>query len=380
MVTTTQPHPKCKRHPAFTAAFGCLHCGAHLCPRCAASRKAGYTDYLECGLCGGPAETLLVPRSVEPYARRILSAPRYPLNRSGLLAIGAAGLVLWLLKLFISLIGWFVGFVLLWSYVFSVIRQTAVGKDEVEPPDVVSGFELVSSFLRALAVMAVVFGPAGLFAMYASGPAFVSGLLVALGAVLAPMSLIVAASGAPLLQALSPIHLVAYIRRIRGDYAIAFAASVVLVGAIGIIAFLTGWLSRLPIPLTSLLAECISVYPALVAGRVLGLLLFVHGGALGLGSPEDGFQPVLPGARPEGTPAQRPAAAAPSELGSLSEIDPFEERVPPPPAPAPPKPRTVALDASGKRLTVAPKAGGERGSESVDVLPKKLRRPGGTSA
>src|SRR5690349_15485328 len=105
MVTTPQLHPKCRRHPGFSAAFGCLHCEAHLCPRCAAPRKAGYTDYIECCLCGGPAEPLLVPRSVEPYARRILRAPRYPLTRSGLIAVFMAGLVLWALNHFYSIVG-----------------------------------------------------------------------------------------------------------------------------------------------------------------------------------------------------------------------------------------------------------------------------------
>src|SRR5262249_22631334 len=71
-------------------------------------------------------------RASVPYARRILSAWKYPLSKSGLFSMIAFGLGVWIASFFwLGRIIWLA----FWAYMFFLIRQTADGKDDIEPPD-----------------------------------------------------------------------------------------------------------------------------------------------------------------------------------------------------------------------------------------------------
>ncbi|HET9451376.1 MAG TPA: hypothetical protein VFO83_10860, partial [Aggregicoccus sp.] len=124
------PSPSCRTHPAAAAGWSCTQCHAQLCPACTASKRAQTVHYPVCTLCGGPAAPLRVPRAARSYAQRLRGVWRYPLSPAGLLTIGAAGLIVYVLS-FLGNRGAAIGVAILWSYVFTLIRRTANGDDSL---------------------------------------------------------------------------------------------------------------------------------------------------------------------------------------------------------------------------------------------------------
>lgn len=155
--------------------------------------------------------------------------------------------------------------------------------------------------------------------------------IVLFGVLYAPMALLVAATGGSVWQMLNPIHVVAYTLRIPGDYAVAVGACTVLAVVAGILSFVGKLVGSLPIPVFAGIAgEAFSTYVPFVTGRVLGLLLWVHGATLGGLPPEEAYEPVLADVEPRGIPPE-------------TERPPIPEG---PPTPANQRPTEISLDES----------------------------------
>jgi hypothetical protein len=146
----------------------------------------------------------------------------------------------------------------------------------------------------------------------------VVGLLILLGILWAPAALMLASSGGSLLQMLNPLRPVGFILRIPRDYAVAVGAMVVL-AVVGLLLRLFGQLvSAVPIPiLPTLAATILSVYTPLVAGRVLGLLLFVRGAEVGYLPEDEAYEPALPGVEPRGVDRSTHKAPATDAVTAL---------------------------------------------------------------
>jgi hypothetical protein len=296
-------------------------------------------DLLACRECGGRAEPLLVHRAEQAsLAERLGHVWRYPFNASGVALIVGLGTVL-------TVLGFMTGATLivarlfpaaltagvLWGSLFSIIRASARGENDVPSLDYSDFFVdgIIPSF-RALVATGVLWLPLLGYLVSVGGfdvlqymdrllsdPMFyMTGrfhslpgerLLEdprawALGLVslaYLPMALMLAATGASLLDMLNPVKGVRVILRLGRDYGVTLGALftlglaflVVRLVASGIRAVDLGLVTRWP-------AELLELFVPFIMARVLGLLLYTRGDVLGYGAPSDYWTPVLAHATP----------------------------------------------------------------------------------
>lgn len=318
--------PRCGRHPTAPAGWVCSRCDAKLCPACAATRSAGpSSSYTVCTLCGEAAIRLVAPRSIlQPFLERLFLAPAWPLGKSVLLSMVA-------LAAFRTLLS-YRGFAPLqaqaavagasmgafWAYIFYIIRHTATGQPGLGVPEFRDVKEdLFAPATKGAAATAVIWVPALLYLLFINDWDFmglleqpgklgdpVIWLLVAVGIFYCPMALVAAATDIELFGILNPLQIFRYIAKAGRDYAVTVAAVAALALPGAFLNYLVAPMLRgLPIPFVSRwLAETVSLYIPFVMARILGTLLRVHGDALDWGNSSDYEDPVLPDARPRGTP------------------------------------------------------------------------------
>lgn len=299
---------RCTKHPKERAGWHCDGCQTDLCPDCVAGSTSGTVTFVSCCVCGGQVRQLTVHRGSAPFATRVLSVWRYPFNPNGLIAVAGLGLVLSVVPA-LGCFGilFFVG--IFWASMFTAIRDSGRGHDEIEAPDFANFWDdLVSPAVSGLVGTAVLWLPGLLYWVYVrpKGPLLldpVFWVLVAAGILYAPMALIAAATNSGIGRMLNPLAIVAYIRRLGSDYLLAVGAILVL-GALAVLAvILAGFVAKLPVPFVSAwLATCVRLVVPLMMARVLGLLLFTRGDALGWGRTSDFQEALLPGVEPRGVP------------------------------------------------------------------------------
>jgi hypothetical protein len=304
---------RCSRHPGARAGWACGSCGARLCPGCAFVHRAQTSEAPACGRCGGLAEPIRLHRSVlRPFAARVAGALGWPLSRSGLLALAGLAAVLWLLRAFGPL-GAFFAFGVWWAFLFGVIRRSAYGDHELGPPDFSDFHEdLLLPAVRGAVATALVWLPGALYAgsRLAGGEADPAALardpvlwLVALaGIAYGPAAVMVAAAGGGFLRLLNPAVAIGVVVRLGTDYWIAASAVVALLVLDAVAGLGAGLVAATGVPvLSGWLGAAIGTYFPVVAARVLGLLLYVRGDAVGLGDEAQYLEPVLGDAAPRGS-------------------------------------------------------------------------------
>ncbi|MBF5043189.1 hypothetical protein FGE12_12390 [Aggregicoccus sp. 17bor-14] len=189
-------------------------------------------------------------------------------------------------------------------------------------------------------------------------------LLVLLGLLWLPASVASAAAGTPMLQVLNPLQALRFARCIPRDYALAAAATALVLLVGGGVQLVGAGLAMVPV-VGAILACALATYAPLVLGRVLGLLLYVRGADLGLMRPEDAYEAVTPVGEPQG---QLPEALAQPEhvqrRRAAVELDAAQASPPPaaPRAPAPPRVMGASgleAAASGASTVLAQEGGAE---------------------
>ena len=327
---------RCKRHPSATAGWRCDGCGAPLCPECVEARRMQTVDLLFCRECGGRADTLLIHRSEQArFTGRLGQVWRYPFTKQGLMVAAGLGAVMAFVAFMtqVTLIVFrlapaVIGAGLFWGAFFSIMRASVRGENEVPFPDYSDVFtDWLVPATRGLLATSVVWLTLLLYLVFAGGwdvlqyvdrllsdPMFymtgrfhsipgerllgdpTAWVLGIASLVYLPMALMMAVTGNSLLDALNPVKAVHGMLRLGRDYAVAlgtlftlgavYLAVHVVSSALREIAFeiiLTRWLAQV--------LECLVVF---VMARVLGLLLFTRGDALGYGAASDYVTSVLP--------------------------------------------------------------------------------------
>ena len=321
--------PHCETHPTALAAWRCPRHG-DLCPDCAAERKAGLSSLVVCARCGALATVITVPRTSVSFASRIVGALAYPLSLHGIAAMAGLGLVMGFMPRF-TIFGLIFSWGLFWSYMFALIEQSADGTDAVEAPDFTSMWDdIFGPAVRGFAATGIIWVPAVLLAVFGVsadaglGVMWVPIVLVVLAGVFyAPMAIMVAATRNPFYQIVNPYFVIVCVRRLGSDYAIAVGVIVLLAGLQLVVKLVGAIVEQLPIPiLATWLAATVGMYLPFVMARALGLLLYVRGADLGYGLPTDSDEPVLPGARPRGTPSPTPDLGfGPVAAGAVAAAD-----------------------------------------------------------
>ena len=233
-------------------------------------------------------------RASIPYAERIRDAWRYPLTRSGAMVMVTAGFVFAYCVSVISLTPLVIA--LFYASFLGLTMQTATSaSEELEPPDFTKAGDVLLPALKGIVASSLLFAPAVAYLHYGrewmldgifADP--VIWLLGAFGLAYVPMALLVAAGGNGLLTILNPLAVIGYAVDLGKDYLVCaavlwplaiiqlelatiFATSGLLAGN-----FLLAW------PAWSAL-----LYVPFVIARVLGMLLYTRGDAVGFGTPAD---------------------------------------------------------------------------------------------
>jgi hypothetical protein len=296
-------------------------------------------DLLSCRDCRGRAETLLVHRSQQrPFADRLGQAWRYPFTQNGLAMAVGLGLVLSVLGIVTDF-----GLVLarlfpatlsagvFWGSLFAIVRSSARGEVDVPLPEFTELFrDWLAPALRGFLASSVLWLPLFAYLVWSGGwdvfqqldrllvdPMFyltgtfptvpgekllydpIAWLLGLAGLAYLPMALMLAATGASLLDMLNPVTAVRAIPRFGRDYAVALGTLLTLGLVFLLVQFVTSGIRWVPIPLvTRWLAESLECLVPFIMAHVLGLLVYTRGDVLGYGAPSDYFTPVLPDAAP----------------------------------------------------------------------------------
>jgi hypothetical protein len=375
----------CRKHPRVKAGWYCNTCSADLCPDCVATHALGHRQApMEvCCQCRRAVKPLTVHRAdLVRFWHRVLDAPKYPLGTVGLVSLAGLG--------FVRALTSYVGFMsmltmggavfllrqgLYWAFIFFIIRDSAQGASKMG----VFGFrdiqsDVVVPAIKGLLSTALVWLPAAVYIAMVSEEGVLGilsyegnkdpivWLLGIVGILYGPMALLAGATDLGFGYILNPIRIFSFIRRMGRDYFVAIGAIAVVVVFGRIVDHLLGLaLSSVGIPfLPRWLAETVSLYPAFVAARVLGLLLFTRGEALDWGRAEEYQVPVLAGVRPRGVlhnkpPARESVAAAalvPAAAPAPAKQEPrsiplFDPQV------GPLSPGTIALDDAEPRVELA---------------------------
>ncbi len=299
---------------------------------------------------------LTVHRRSIPFARRLTGIWRYVFNPHGLAVVLGLGFVLWLFS-FGGMIGAALAVGAFWGTLFSAIRQSGRGLDEIETPEFDNMWDdLFNPAIGGLVGTGFLWVPGLLYWLHLPASATlwkepVFWALVFAGIAYAPMALMSAAANSGVLRLLNPLIIGAYIKRLGADYALAVAAIGVLAVLEVFALALSAVVSFLPLPIiSSVLGWSVRVIAPLAMARTLGLLLRVRGDDLGWGVPSDYQVLLLPGVEPRGVPPPpaghsdgTPASArwAPIDLDEAAPFPPHEG----PPAP-PARRAPVELDES----------------------------------
>lgn len=330
-------------------------------------------DLLVCRACGGRADLLILHRAEQAsFSDRLGQVWRYPFTRHGLMFAAGLGAVLALVGFmtqvtFIGarLIPAAIGAGLFWGSFFTIMRSTTRGETEVPLPDYGDVFnDWLLPALKGVLATSVVWLPLFLYLVFVGGwdvieyrdrllndPMFyatgrfhsipgetllddpLAWLLGLTTLAYLPMALMMAMTSNSLLDIFNPLKGVHGMVRLGKDYGVALGALLTL-GCVYVVVHLVSSSLRevaFELIVSRWLAQVLECLVLFVMARVLGLLLYTRGDALGYGAPNDYLQPVLPDAAPSTTlnvgtttlpPAQEPATDgnAPSTEARVQEL------------------------------------------------------------
>jgi hypothetical protein len=315
---------KCRTHPAALAGWTCDACGSSLCPQCVSEEKYGTASVESCSRCGGTAVALRLHRSHRSYASRWVDSVRFMLRPSTLMSLLALGAFCTFMGWVGGLIGWVLSAGATWSYFFYVFLSAARGV-ELDVPDFSSLSDIIRPLIRGIISSSYVWLPAVLYAVFGRGgeqdapstPFFLDPLFLLIlgwGLFYGPIAFMVAATDTSFFHLLNPVALVGWVFKLGSDYFIALGVVGVSLGIDIGVDVLGGQLIKTGVPIvSSLIPEVLTLIVPFFMSHVLGLLLYVHGDKVGYGHDPDYYEPVLPGARPQGRlpgKAREPSAPA----------------------------------------------------------------------
>ncbi len=282
----------CSSHEA-PAGWRCEGCAKLLCGECTA--RAGNIYY--CALCDAPATQLVYERTARPFSRWLLGAFAYPVTR-GLAIVAITAILLGGAGFTFSAMGpdfagWSIGVraAIVGLFVLLVVDSSARGG--------VAERGVALRLLRALLATLVVWGPAAAYAYFLGAPQkhdWIAYLFAGLAIVYLPIALAVAVTDVSTGAAMNPFA-VFELGWVFGGRYVKTLVTVLALGALAGGAF-AAILPRLAHITTPLVGDVAIALPALallaIVLHAIGLLIHVHGAAIGFGSPAMYRDPVLP--------------------------------------------------------------------------------------
>ncbi|EYF03660.1 hypothetical protein [Chondromyces apiculatus] len=265
---------------SIDATYWCDTCQREIPGTQAEEIRSGNGFVAVCSTCHRTLRATAADRTERPFVRVLASAFGYAF-RPAILGSMAATVILAALLALVPVAGGVFAAVVQVSYLFGVLRASSAGEEELtvalEDVSDFAGFlaplgrYLITLFLAAL--------PAVLLAFGTRNPVL-TGLGALLGVVYLPAGLIVAAHGSGCLGPLNPAPAVQIIRAIPVPYTLT-VGFVVVTGGLGVGLDLLGdaaakALARVPL-LPGFLQAMLTLLPAVIVARMLGLLVYEHG-------------------------------------------------------------------------------------------------------
>jgi hypothetical protein len=271
-----------------------------------------------CVYCGELAEVLRVHRSTTAtLLQRLPGAFRFPFTDDGLIACLALVVMLTFTS-YLPVAGTLGGLGLFAAGLFGITRSTGRGSEQMEVGeyrDLLSSFVVLFRFLLVMAplslpLLVTTTGVLGLLLKV---------VLSLLALVWGPVAYLGAATETPLVLMANPVGALGLTLRVGRD-SVVYIVAMVGLAVLSLVMLLPAALAwSVPVPLLSrLIATALVAWPSLVAARIAGLYLLLHGEKVGWSAPGDELAPALPDAKPRGVlPETSPAARvtrAPIEL------------------------------------------------------------------
>ena len=270
--------------------------GMQRCPRCdvehprAACRatRVGGQELLLCPACG--LVTKAVTRVVrEPLLTVYARALRFPLQPDGWIAALGLAIGVWLLS-WVPLVGGLLGGGVQLTYLFSVVRASAAGKDDLpQAADFTDWSDVLQPTVRFYLALVVTFAPAVACLETLKGSAlFAPGLMLStLWAVgYLPGATAVASMQEGCLGGANPLPVIELARRIPRDYALTVAVVAALAAPAQLVRMITATVT-VPWPIVSTVVKvalaALALQLPIVMARVLGLMLRERADEIGIG-------------------------------------------------------------------------------------------------
>ncbi|RKH58228.1 hypothetical protein D7W81_29490 [Corallococcus aberystwythensis] len=313
----------------------------------------GPVEYTVCVRCAGTANVLLRHRSQRALRSRLPDALRFPFTGPGLQTLLAVSAMLAVLRLLgmgvriLVVLPMVLALGVFWSAFFALVRSAARGDADPEGP----GFTTLLQDnllpgLRGLGVTAGVFVPAFARAWHllppASGFDIVGRLmlplqalgqpvvledplfwgLAGLGLLWLPWALLLAATSQSVFAALNPLRTLRCFRAVGRDAGLVTGVFVLLACVHVALHGTAEWVSGLSLLLlvSGWVAEVLTCLVPFAAANLLGLVLYVHGDALGYLPAREFLEPALGDTLPQHAPVSLrespvPEVPAPDEAG-----------------------------------------------------------------
>jgi len=336
---------RCTAHPELEAGWHCESCGRDLCPACTANIRVqeAVTSYDVCVHCEGRATQLQVPGAPESARSRLRQVFQMP---AGLFSVGLLISLYFLLSELhhVESVNLGIAFAALlalvfWVAFFTIVHATARGTDEVRAARIDA-----TSFIVAPAARALVWSATWLLPFVAvqrarglSMDQWLDDAGAVMGCVflaaIAPASLVVLARGSGVLEAISPRRLEEVRRQLGDDWPV---AGLLILGALFFSLFQLGaadFVWRHGFDAGLILMRTFALYAQFLTARTVGILLDVHGYAVGYPEAKQRLVPVLGRVEPTGTRKPKPPDPPPKPREAL-EVDLSPERSNEAPSPA----------------------------------------------
>lgn len=333
-----ETYTRCSSHPQERAAWRCTACARALCPDCAGSKiiqplaSTRNAEVIICLACNNLSLPIMKPRELTPWWIAVVPFTRHLFTGAGLTQLLAVSILISFFTLFRPILG----FLVMVSYVFQVIRSASNGSEKLpEPADFEGWSDLILPVFRLGAALSLIWAPALFYIVYGIGlrelwddPTLINDpmlyAILAFGSLYVPAAIIAAAVAQSVLAVINPLITIRMIARIPGQYALTFLVSVVLLFAHAVTS--AGFeLVFSYIPLVGFLfAGFCQMFIPVIGGFILGRLIFQNADHFGVFGLHEREVPEWPGARPSGSAEGAPlpvGARAPIEVPELDVLE-----------------------------------------------------------
>ena len=297
----------CKNHYQNLAKYKCEKCKRYLCDLCINTRGSSAGGLKFCKICGNECMAVKFKAAVEQvsFLAALPQAFKYPFLGDGLMLLFGGTFFFGFLDLAnyvsrhafkyglrammmrVTIFTFIFGTGYLFAYLKKIIAATSDGDPHMPDWPEFSEWQadIVTPMFQFVVVSFLSFGPALIFQIWGTWADWdyawvVVVPLALLGCVYFPMAFLGVAMFDTLAAALKPAFVVGSILRVPGEYSVAAAVFVGIIGIRWVSEYVLGIVMKIPLA-PALLSDLITIYLLMIEARILGLLFLSKRRTLG---------------------------------------------------------------------------------------------------